>query len=63
MSLHRDYDDDSYYFSDRAIEGNQEEMSKKRQIRKLLEDRLERKRLQEDIDELDGEFDWGELDK
>jgi len=63
MSLRKDYDEDAHYFSDKHVESNPEELSHKRRIRKLLEERLERKRLKEDIDELDGEFDWDELDR
>jgi hypothetical protein len=63
MSLHKDYDDDSHYFSDHAMETDKEELSHKRRVRKLLEDRLERKRLKEEIDELDGEFDWDDVDR
>ena len=39
------------------------ELDQKRLVRKKLEARLERKHLQESIDELDGEFDWDELER
>lgn len=63
MSLHKDYEDEGHYFSDTPMEGSKEELTRKRRIRQLLEEKLERKRLKEDIDELDGEFDWDELDR
>jgi len=62
MGLRKDYDDDSYAFSDFPIESG-EELSHRKQIRKKLEERLERKRLKEELDELDGEFDWDDLDR
>ncbi|MGQ3892245.1 hypothetical protein [Legionella sp. CNM-4043-24] len=62
MSLHKEYDD-AHFFSDMPMESDKEDLSHKRRIRKMLEDRLERKRMKEDMDELDGEFDWDELDR
>jgi 2-oxoglutarate dehydrogenase complex dehydrogenase (E1) component-like enzyme len=68
MSLHKEIDDQS--FTDMAYDeklGDFEEMDnvdRKRQVRRMLEDRLERKRLKEELeDELDGEFDWDELER
>ncbi len=68
MSLHEDYDHQS--FSDYSYEDydeNIEDLPKKKKIRRLLEERLERKRLKDefkdDFDELSGDFDWDELDK
>lgn len=62
MSLNKDYDE-TQYFNDFTPEGTVEELSHKKRVRKMLEDRLERKRLKEEFDELDGEFDWDELDR
>ena len=62
MSLRSEYDE-SYYFSDFPLEEETEDMVHKKRIKRLLEDRLEKKRLKEEIDELDGEFDWDELDR
>lgn len=61
MSLHKDHDDDSHYFHDGALENSPEELSHRRQVRKLLEERLERKRMKDELDELDGDFDWDDL--
>ncbi len=65
MSLHTDtdheFDDGNYY--DLSKEEKLEKADHKRLVRKKLEDRLERKRLMEEIDELDGEFDWDDLYK
>lgn len=65
MKLHEDYDERSlsdYNYDEDA--GSQEHRKK---IRRMLEDRLENKRLKEelkdDFDELGGEFDWDILDK
>lgn len=62
MSLHEEHD----YHSFTEYE-DKEEITHKKKIKRLLEARLERKRLKEefmdDFDELSGEFDWGELDK
>lgn len=62
MSLHRE-SDDNYSFSEYTMDEDVEELSHKKRVRKMLEDRLERRRLKEEFDELDGEFDWDELDK
>ena len=64
MSLHREHDE--YSFSDYEFE-DKEDLSHRKKVKRLLEDRLERKRLKDefkdDFDELSGEFDWSELDK
>lgn len=62
MSLHRDFEE-NHSFSDFPMEEKAEDMSHKKRIKKLLDDRLERKRLKEEFDELDGEFDWDELER
>lgn len=65
MSLYEDYD--SQVFSDYNYEEEIEDLPKKKRIRKLLEEKLERKRLRDefkdDFDELEGEFDWDEIEK
>lgn len=65
MGLHKEPDDQS--FSDFNFDDEFEDISRKKQVKKMLEDKLERKRLKEefmdDFDELNGEFDWDELDK
>ena len=68
MSLHEETDDLS--FSDYSYDDEKvgiEESNKKKKIKRMIEDRLERKRLKnefkDDFDELSGEFDWDELDK
>lgn len=63
MSLHSDTD---YEFDDGSVyelskEEKVEKLAHRREVRKKLEDRLERKRLMEEIDELDGEFDWDDF--
>lgn len=65
MSLHEGYD--QQYFSDYNFDEEIEDLPKKKRVKRMLEDRLERKRLKDefkdDFDELGGEFDWDELDK
>jgi len=62
MELHEEYDDQT--FSDLNYEEETTELSHRKNVRRLLEERLERKRLQEefkdDFDELDADFDWNE---
>lgn len=59
MGLQKDYDE-MEFFTDFSFE-NEENMSHKKRIRRLLEDKLEKKRLRDEFDELDGEFYWEEL--
>jgi len=63
MGLHKDVDEGSYSSNDLSYEGTNEDLSHKKRIRKMIEDRLEKKRMREELDELDGEFDWDELDR
>lgn len=64
MSLHRECDRrDSNAYDFMNERENPEELRHRKKIRKLLEDQLERKRLRDEIDELDGEFDWDEMGK
>lgn len=65
MSLHEDRD--PHFLSDYNFDEEIEDLPKKKRVKRMLEDRLERKRLRDefkdDFDELSGEFDWDELDK
>ncbi|KTD73568.1 PA3496 family putative envelope integrity protein [Legionella tucsonensis] len=65
MDLHEDYDDQS--FSDYNYDDDVESTAHRKNIRRLLEEKLERKRLKEefkdDFDELSGDFDWDVIDK
>jgi hypothetical protein len=64
MSLQREFNEDhsfsEYYYEE---EENAEQLSRKGEIRRLIEARLERNRLREELeDELDREFDWKDFD-
>ncbi len=65
MGLHKD--SDKHLYTDFSLNEDREDLNHKKQVKRMLEDRLERKRLREefkdDFDELSGEFDWDELDK
>lgn len=68
MSLNEDSEE--YSFSDYNYDDEVEdirELDQKKKVKRLLEERLERKRLKDefkdDFDELSGEFDWDDLDK
>ncbi len=68
MGLHEDYDHHSFSdYNYEEYEENVEDLPKKKRIRRMLEEKLERKRLKDefkdDFDELSGDFDWDELDK
>ena len=59
MSLRKHYEDDNQNAADYVVdEETVETLSQRRKIRRSIEERLERKRLREEIDELDGDFDW-----
>lgn len=66
MSLHKNHDDVRSY-NDMSHDDDKEELSHKKHVRQMLENRLERKRLKEELEffdgELDGEFDWDYVDK
>lgn len=66
MSVHKHQDEDRV-FLDFNHEEEGQSLSHKRHIRQLLEKKLERKRLKEELEyfdgELDGDFDWDELEK
>ena len=67
MALHEESDD--YSFTDFKYDelDDTEKLNQKKKIKRLLDERLERKKLKDefkdDFDELNGEFDWDELDK
>lgn len=65
MALHEELDD--YSFSDLNFDSEIGDMNHKKKVKRMLEDRLERKRLKnefkDDFDELSGEFDWDEIDR
>jgi len=60
MGLHRDYDE-GYLVPEYFHEEQIVDLPKKKQIRRLLEKKLEEKRLREEFDELDGEFKWDDF--
>ncbi len=64
MALREDYDQQS--FSDYKYK-DEKDLSYRKKVRYLLEERIERKRLREefkdDFDEASDEFDWELLDK
>ncbi len=65
MNLHKQQQDDEIYNSadfDAETE-NLELLCRRRKARKSIEEMLERKRLHDEIDELDGDFDWNELER
>ncbi len=66
MSLHKNHDNNQYGM-DLSHEDDKDELSHKKHIRQMLENRLEQKRLKEELEyfdgELDAEFDWDHFDK
>lgn len=61
MSSHNEYNDHRLFSE--VNEDDQETMKHKKRVRQMLEDRIDRKRLKEELDdELEGEFDWKDLD-
>jgi hypothetical protein len=67
MSLHEDSDDYSFAESKFDDLDDVDEIDQKKRVKRLLDERLERKRLKDefkdDFDELNADFDWDELDK
>ena len=64
MSLHKDDYDDSQSFSDLNYEEDAKDLKHRKQVRRMLDERLERKRLKQELDdEIEGEFDWNSLDR
>lgn len=67
MGLHEDYDD-RHDCSDLNLDEKEgydqvDTPEHKRRMRRMIEDRLERKRLKEELqDELEAEFDWDDYD-
>lgn len=65
MGLHEEHEES--FFSDNNYKEDIEDLPHKKRVRRLLEDRLERKRLlqemKDEFDEVDGEFDWSEFEK
>lgn len=62
MSVRNHYDE-RHSLPDLKYEDDPDTLKHKQRVRRMLEDRLERKRLREEMeDELDGEFDWSDLD-
>jgi len=63
MSVHKE-SDNSRSFSDFNYEEDPETLSHKKHVRRMLEDRLERKRLKAELDdEIEGEFNWDDVDR
>lgn len=59
MNHFEDYDFNGS--NDFLSDQNPELLSHQKQVKKMLEEKLERKRLKEEFNELDGEFDWNDL--
>lgn len=63
MSVHKEYDD-SQLVSDFNYEEEGDALSHKKRVRRMIEDKLELRRLKEELDdELEGEFDWKDFDR
>lgn len=62
MGFHREQNDRSSR-NDYFYEEDKEELDRKKLLRKKIEERLERKRLREEFDELDGDFDWDDYER
>lgn len=68
MGLHKDYDyRDDYNLNDYDHEEDAETRHHRKRVRQMLEERLERKRLKEEIDDIDDlledEFDWDHTER
>ncbi len=65
MSLHEEFDHN--FYSEYTYEDKVADLTKKKMVKRMLDDRLERKRLKDEfkdeLDELSGEFDWDEIYK
>jgi hypothetical protein len=65
MNLHKEHDEQ--LFSDHKYDDEINNLALRKKVKRVLEDKLERKRLQEefkdDFDELSADFNWDELDK
>lgn len=63
MGLHKEYDDNRN-FSDFNYDEDPEELNHRKEVRRMLEDRLERKRLKQELeDDFTDEFSWDDLDR
>ena len=61
MSTYKHHGHDPSFFDDNYE--NPDVLKHKKRVRQMLEDRLERKRLKDELDdEIEGEFDWKDLD-
>jgi hypothetical protein len=67
MDVHNDYDDESHHSGELNYYDESEGVIHKKRIRRMLEDRLDRKRLKEALEDFDGElddtFDWEHIDR
>lgn len=69
MRFHGNHDDKHSFIdlSENLHDEDQNELAHKKHVRQMLEDRLERKRLKEELEyfegELDADFDWDYLEK
>ena len=65
MGLHEEYDESS--IRDHSYQEDLEDLPRKKRVKRMLEDRLELKRLKAefkgDFDEFNGDFDWDELNR
>jgi len=62
---HHEKDYDEFGFSEYDIEDTYDEAVHRKKVRRLLEERLDRRRLKHELDEFDGEleadFDWDDV--
>ena len=64
MGLHKNHQEDSDFSSEMTYDEDPGTLSHKKEVRRLLEARLDRLRLKHELeDELTGEFDWDDLDR
>lgn len=63
MGHYHELKEENQHFPEYDNEEASEDLPHKRRVRRMLEERLERKRMRNEIDELDGEFDWDEIDR
>ncbi|KTD00735.1 hypothetical protein Lgee_0999 [Legionella geestiana] len=63
MGLQREFDEIHHYSNDYSFEEDIGDIEHKKRVRRRLEERLDRKRLEAEFDELDGDFDWDDWDR
>jgi len=66
MRLHRELVDDPEQYAVNIHLDEEGDLDHKKQVRRLLEDRLERQRLKKELDldaEFGSDFDWSDLDR